>query len=138
MDITLILTILHSAWRWVLVVVTLVAAVFFLVEWLRNRAFNFPDRRMLSIFTNSIDIQVLLGILLLLWSGLTTPIGFPMYRVEHAVTMIIAAIVAHLGVRWRETPMPGRARNLFFVVLATLILIIIGVARLPLGWTVRM
>ncbi len=138
MNLNTILLILHSAWRWVLVIVALIALVFFLIEWLRNREFSFSDRRLMLIYTATLDIQVLLGLILILWSGLTTAIGFPMYRIEHAVTMIIAVIVAHLNIRWRDAPMPARARTFFLLTLASLAIIILGVARLPAGWTFRM
>jgi len=137
-NLNTILLILHSAWRWVLVIVALIALVFFLIEWLRNREFSFSDRRLMLIYTATLDIQVLLGLILILWSGLTTAIGFPMYRIEHAVTMIIAVIVAHLNTRWRDAPMPARARTFFLLTLASLAIIILGVARLPAGWTFRM
>lgn len=138
MDLNTILLILHSAWRWVLLVVALVALVFFLIEWLRNREFSFSDRRLMMIYTTTLDIQVLLGLILIIWSGLTTPIGFPMYRIEHAVIMIIAVIIAHLYTRWRGSPMPARPRTFFLLTLASLAIIVLGVARLPQGWTFRM
>lgn len=138
MDFNLILTILHSAWRWVLVAVAIIALIVFLIEWLQGREFSFSGRRLMRLFTISVDIQVLLGLLLMLWGGLVTAIGFPMFRIEHAVTMIVAAIVAHLGARWSNAPLPARARAYFLIALATLVIIYLGVARLPQGWTVRM
>ncbi len=138
MDLNTLLLILHSAWRWVVVIVALIALVFFLIEWLRNRELGFSDRRLMSIYTITLDVQVLLGLVLIIWSGLTTPIGFPTYRIEHAVTMIIAVIIAHLYSRWRNAPLPARPRTFFLLTLASLVIIILGVARLPAGWTFRM
>ena len=57
-----------------------------------------------------------------------------MFRIEHAVIMIIAAVVAHLHVRWKNADDKTRFRNSLFIILDTLIIIFIGVARLPGGW----
>ena len=54
-----------------------------------------------------------------------------MFRIEHAVTMIIAAVVAHLPVMWKNADDKIRFRNSLFIVLDVLIIIFIGVVRLP-------
>jgi hypothetical protein len=43
------------------------------------------------------DLQATLGLVLFIWSGIAGA-GFPVFRIEHAITMIIAAVVAHLYV----------------------------------------
>jgi uncharacterized membrane protein YphA (DoxX/SURF4 family) len=78
------------------------------------------------------DLQVMLGLILLLWSGFAGA-GFPRYRLEHAVVMIIAAVVAHLNARWRNAENKVRFRNDLFIILATLVLILLGISVLPGG-----
>jgi hypothetical protein len=57
-----------------------------------------------------------------------------MFRIEHAVTMAIAAVVAHLSALWKNADDAKRFRNTLFIILDTLIIVFIGVARLPGGW----
>jgi hypothetical protein len=125
-----ILLMIHSIVRWLIVLVAIVAAVKFALGWLRGGTYGSTDRALASGFTGLIDLQVTLGLILLIWGGLAG-IGFPAYRIEHAVTMIIAAVVAHLHVRWKDSEDKLRFRNSLFIILDVLIIIYIGVARLP-------
>ena len=126
------LLMIHSIVRWLIGVVAAIALVKFAVGWLRGSAFQKMDRGLSSGFSGLIDLQVTLGLILLIWSGLAGA-GFPSFRIEHAVTMIIAAVVAHLPVMWKNAEDKIRFRNSLFIVLDVLIIIYIGVARLPGG-----
>jgi len=65
-----------------------------------------------------------------IWNGAKN--GYwPAYRLEHAITMLIALAIVHLPRRWRKAPAPARYRNDLVVVLVTMLVIIAGVARLP-------
>jgi len=80
------------------------------------------------------DLQLLMGIIFLVWNGLAGA-GFPLYRIEHGVMMLLAAITAHVPMRWRAAPAPVRFRNSLFAVVGALLLVILGVFILPGGWT---
>jgi len=125
-----VLLTIHSVVRWLIVIVAIIAIVKFAIGWLRGGTFSSIDQRLASSFSGLIDLQVTLGLILLIWSGLAGA-GFPMYRIEHAVTMIIAAVVAHLQVRWKNADDKTRFRNSLFIILDTLIIIFIGVSFLP-------
>ena len=125
-----ILLMIHSLLRWLIVIVAIVAAVKFAIGWLRGGAFQAMDRGLSSGFSGLIDLQVTLGLIYLIWNGLAVE-GFPLFRIEHAVAMIIAAAVAHLPARWKNAEDKLRFRNSFFIVLDVLIIIFIGVALLP-------
>jgi len=127
-----ILLIAHSYLRWLIVIVAIIAAVKFAIGWLRGGAFQGMDRGLAAGFSGLIDLQVTLGLIYLVWNGLAGT-GFPMFRIEHAVTMVIAAVVAHLPVRWKNADDKTRFRNSLFIVLDVLIIIFIGVVRLPKG-----
>ena len=129
-----VLLITHSYLRWLIVIVAAIAAVKFALGWLRSGAFKSMDRGLISGFSGLMDLQMTLGLVLMIWSGLAGA-GFPMFRIEHAVTMIIAAVVAHLPARWKNMDDKKRFRNSLFIVLDVLIIIFIGVARLPGGWS---
>ena len=72
---------------------------------------------------------VTLGIIYLLWNGFAQE-GFPAFRIEHAITMIIAAVVAHLPARWKNVDDKTRFRNNLFVIVAVIVLVVIGVSLL--------
>ena len=128
------LLLIHSYLRWLIVVIAIAAIVKFALGWLRGGAFKGMDRGLASGFSGLIDLQVTLGLIFLLWSGFTG-VGFPMIRIEHATTMIIAAVVAHLPARWKNAADKIRFRNTLFCILGALLLIYAGVMRLPGGWT---
>ena len=129
-----ILLSIHSHFRWVILIVALVVIIKFTLGWLRGGAFKGMDRGLASGFSGLVDLQSTLGLILLVWTGLAGA-GFPMYRIEHAVTMIIAAFVGHLSSRWKNADDKTRFRNSLFIVIDVLIIIFIGVARLPGGGT---
>ncbi len=129
-----ILLMIHSILRWLIVIVAVAAIVKFAWGWLRGGAFKGMDRGLVSGFSGLVDLQVTLGIIFLVWSGLAGA-GFPMFRIEHAVTMTIAAVVGHLSMRWKNAGDTLRFRNSLFVVIGVLVIIIVGVAQLPGGWS---
>ena len=125
---------LHSVWRWVVVAIAIVAIVRFAISWLRGARENGMDRALMPAFAGALDLQTLLGITYFIWDGLARNI-WPLYRTEHAGTMLIAVVIAHVGTRrWRRAPNPIRARNYLIVVVVVLLLIGAGISRLPQGW----
>jgi hypothetical protein len=56
------------------------------------------------------------------------------HRIEHAIAMIVAVVVAHLPAMWRKQSDKVRYRNTFFAVVGSLALIFVGIASLPQGW----
>jgi len=78
------------------------------------------------------DLQALFGIIFLLWNGFTGT-GFPIYRIEHGVAMILAAVVAHLPARWKNAVPQIRFRNSLFAVIGSILLVIAGLMVLPGG-----
>ncbi len=129
-----ILLMIHSILRWVILLVAVVAIVKFALGWLRGGKFSGMDRGLSSGFSGLIDLQATLGIVYLVWDGLVQT-GFPRYRLEHAFAMILAAVVGHLASRWKNAEDKIRFRNSLMVVIDVLIIIFIGVAILPGGWS---
>lgn len=120
----------HSLVRWVIEIVSAIALIWFLLVWLRGLRSERLDRGLMAAFSGVIDIQVFLGIIYILWSGFAGA-GFPRYRIEHAIIMIVAAVLAHLSVRWRDSDYRLRARNNLFLILGVMVLVIIGLSRVP-------
>ena len=85
---------LHSLVRWAIVFVGLFALAKFLVGWARKSEFTKNDRRLSAGFSGLMDLQVTLGLIFFIWNGMA--VGFPMFRIEHMVIMLLAAVTAHL------------------------------------------
>jgi len=64
-----ILLTIHSWLRWLILLIAIVASVKFLVGWLSRSLFRGMDRSLMAGYSGLMDLQVTLGILLLLWSG---------------------------------------------------------------------
>lgn len=133
MDLYRIVLTLHSINRWLVLLVGLITIGRFLLVWLRNQQNERLDRVLMSAFTGLMDLQVLLGIIVLLVAGAQQGV-WPRFRFEHATIMIVAAVVVHLSMRWRKASAPVRARNNIIVIIVAFILIFVGVALLPGGW----
>lgn len=123
---------IHSIVRWVIVVVGFVAIAKFLVGWARKSAFGKMDRGLSTSFSGLLDLQVTLGLLYFFLTGFGG-VGFPMFRIEHMVTMLIAVVIGHAPSMFK------RAGNehvvAFYAVIGALVLIMVGVYRLPGGWS---
>ena len=133
MNILSILFYAHSGIRWVLVAAAIAALFLFAYASLGKKSFPKPERIISAAYSGLLDMQVLLGLIFMVWTGLAGA-GFPRFRIEHMVMMILAAVVAHLPSRWRKAETANYHRNTFLAILATLVLIYVGVALLPGGW----
>jgi uncharacterized membrane protein YphA (DoxX/SURF4 family) len=127
-----ILFMAHSGLRYLILLVAAIAVVKFAIGWLQGSEFKGMDRGLTSAFSGLMDLQVTLGLIFLLWDGFTGR-GFPLFRIEHAVVMVIAAVVAHLPMRWKNTEPKRRFRNTLFTIIGSLLLVIVGLLMLPGG-----
>ncbi len=128
-----ILLMIHSIVRWLIVIVAFVAIIKFAVGAFTGGAFKPMDRGLSSGFSGLMDLQVLLGLIYFVWSGIATS-AWPSYRFEHMAVMMVAAVVAHLPARWKNASDKMRFRNALFAVLFALFFVYVGVSRLPGGW----
>lgn len=86
---------LHSFWRWVVLLVVLVAIVRGLMGWLRGGRWEARDRQFALLATTALDIQLLLG--LVLWIGQSRWNDGVFFRIIHPVVMISAIVIAHVA-----------------------------------------
>ena len=124
---------IHSFVRWIIMLVALVAIVKFAIGWAAKSLFKGMDRGLASGFSGLMDLQVLLGLVYFIWNGIAVT-GFPMFRILHMVTMLIAAAVAHLPSRFKAVNDKLRFQYSFLAILASLVLVFIGISFLPNGW----
>ena len=123
-----IILMIHSITRWIIVIVGVIAAAKFALGGLGRTPYRPMDRGLMSGFTGLMDLQLLLGAMMLIGFGLEP------YRLEHALTMLVAVILAHLSVRWRNAADVIKFRNNFLLVVGVFLLIFLGIAVLPQGW----
>ena len=127
-----ILLMAHSGLRWLILLVAAIAAVRFALGWLQGGDFKGMDRGLASAFSGLMDLQATLGLIFLLWNGFSGA-GFPAFRIEHGVIMILAALTGHLPTRWKNAEPKRRFRNTLFAIIGSLLLVIVGLTMLPGG-----
>jgi len=123
---------IHSIMRWIIVAVGFIAIIKFLIGMARKSPFGKMDRGLSSGFSGLMDLQVALGLLYFLITGFGG-VGFPMFRIEHLVTMLLADLVAHAPSMFKRAA--NKHAVAFYAILGALILVVIGVYRLPGGWS---
>ncbi|MFO7664531.1 MAG: hypothetical protein R6X18_18330 [Chloroflexota bacterium] len=121
-----LIRIIHGELRWIIALVALVVIVKYFIGWLGKREYTSLDRGLLVGYTALMDVNLVLGLILLFSYGISG-----MYRIEHAVTMILAVVAAHMTAIWRRSAdTPKKFRNQLLMVLLSLVLVLVGVIRL--------
>ncbi|MGB9754757.1 MAG: hypothetical protein C0183_20345 [Roseiflexus castenholzii] len=99
----------HSYVRWAVVILGALLIVRALTGWLGRRSWDGSVERLGSVFTISMDIQLLLGLLLYgvfsptmqrIFSDFGSAMGDARLRfwaVEHMLMMVVAVVLAHVG-----------------------------------------
>ena len=99
----------HNMFRWLVLIVIVLAVVFALVGWINKRDWNKKDNITGLILTIFMDIQFLVGIILYAVVSPITKAAFSdfgaamknadlrFYAVEHILMMVIALVLVHIG-----------------------------------------
>ncbi len=132
MNLTDILLYAHSGVRWLVVAVALLALLVNLYALARRSSAKDQDglvRDTMRLWTVSLDIQWLLGLVLILAMGV-----FTRPQLEHAFANTLAVAVAHAYMAFRKRPNQTRLiANAATIVIAILI-IVVAVAMIG-GWS---
>lgn len=121
---------LHSGVRWLVVAVTVIALLKVLMGVVQKSKYDELTFRIMLAFSGLITVQWVIGLILLLVKG-----DFDVNnRVEHAAIMTIAVGVSHMHMRFKLLPGALRHRISLAIIVITLVLVFVGVARLPQGW----
>lgn len=126
------LLLVHSFVRWIIILVAVIIIIKFAIGWAANSLFKAMDRGLTSAFSGLMDLQVLLGLIYLIWNGIAVA-GFPTFRILHGVTMIIAAAVAHIPSRFKNLNDKLRFQYSLLAILGSLVLVFIGISFLMMG-----
>lgn len=126
----------HSHLRWVVLALAIVAGLKLLYGWVSASKFQKVDRILAAAYAGAIDLQALLGLIVILWLGTVDGGGgFSRQRLEHGFAMLIAIVLAHLPARWKNAPDSIRFRNTALCIIGSFAIVFIGIATLPGGWT---
>lgn len=88
---------LHNLVRWIVIILAAYALVRAYLGWLGKRAWGPSDRQAGMWFTTSLDVQVLLGVTLLVFDWVTTGSPGLFFLLWHIPLMIVGAVLAHIG-----------------------------------------
>lgn len=122
---------LHGEIRWLVALAAVLTIVKYAAGWLGKADYQRIDRILFSITTGLFDLNLVLGLIMLVGLGG----GLPANRLEHAVTMILAVVVMHSSASWRKSSSSAtKFRNGLLTVLVALVLVFMGVTRLRGGW----
>lgn len=121
---------LHSGVRWIVIVAAVVALVINVYALVSKRP---ADDRLVKngmrFWTISMDVQWLIGIILLLVLGI-----FQRPQIEHAVANTLAVVVAHSAVALRKRPSQTRLIGNIATIVIALLIIIYAVSTVG-GWS---
>jgi hypothetical protein len=100
---------IHSLLRWVVLLAAVFAVARSIAGWSSRRSWTPTDERVSAWFTNSLNIQFLLGVFIFValspfaipalrdWAGTMQNAALRFITVEHQVGMLIAIALAHIG-----------------------------------------
>jgi hypothetical protein len=115
---------LHNITRWVVVILAVIALARAYLGWFGRREWTSQDRTVGVLFTSMLDVQFLLGIVLILMAGFGN-LGALLY--EHIIPMLIAIVLAHIGtarVRRLEKDLDKHRQAAIWYSLAVLVVLI--------------
>jgi uncharacterized membrane protein YfhO len=127
---------LHSLVRWAIVAVGLIAVVILAIRLANKGSFDGLSQGLTAAFSGLMDLQMLLGLIYLIWNGLALGMLFAFgtpfirHRWEHLFVMVLAAAAAHQPSRWKDEPDALRLRNTLLAIVTSLALVAIGVLML--------
>lgn len=133
--------IIHNILRWVIVLAGLAAIVRAFIGWTQKKEWTLLDNRLSLIFTISMDIQFLLGLILYLFLSPVTEVAFEdfgaamansglrFFAVEHLLIMVVALVLAHVArvLAKRAPDDTGKFRSIAIYFTVTMVLIFLGI-----------
>ena len=132
---------IHNILRWVALILVILATSFAVIGWLGKRQWTERDRKIGAFTTIALDIQLLLGLLLyFVLSPLTKTalqdFGAAMgvadlrfFGLEHAIYMVLAVILAHVGSALAKKATESRAKFMRLAIFfgLALLLVLVGI-----------
>jgi hypothetical protein len=117
----------HWTLPWLILILGMYIVVRFARGYMNEAAFTEFDHRLVAVFSGLLDLQAALGLIFFLVTGLGG-IGFPSNRIMHGSVMLVAAIIPHFSPHWAAADDKTRLLNNFFIVLASFLLMLVGLS----------
>jgi len=128
-----IIFVLHSLWRWVVLLLALAAILQALLGWLRQQPWTNLDNRLGLAFTTAFDIQVVLGLIVYLGALTGSHIqrwytdGPGQTFTDHILLMLVALAIAHIArsrAKKAETALSKHRTTAIGFILALLLVVV--------------
>jgi len=124
-----IVRMIHGEVRWLVAIVAIIVIIKFALGLIQKSKYGPMDRGLMSGLVGLIDLNFLLGVILLISRG------FDRQTVEHAGTMFIAVLLAHSNAAWRKSEDSTKLfRNNLILVAVVLVLVFVGVTIIRGGF----
>jgi hypothetical protein len=123
---------LHSVLRWVTVIVAIAALIKFAIGWLGKKPYDGTAKGLRMAYTTLLDIQLVIGGFYLVIASMMGATILP-FRITHTVFMVVAVVLGHLTSLGKDKGDTIRYRNGFLFLLASVLVVLIGVSLLPGG-----
>ena len=120
----------HWIIPWLILALGMYILVKFVRGYLDNCAYTNTEHRLFIIFRNLMKIQGVTGLIYFIWSGFVTH-SIPVYRISHGITMLVAILILRFGARWKNEADATRYLNNFYVLLASFLIMLVGIALVP-------
>jgi hypothetical protein len=114
---------LHNVLRWLILIAALIVLLKYFIGWFSQKKWQRSDHLLGITFTSLIDLQLLTGIILYFFISPITKTAFRdfgaamnnadlrFYAVEHAIMMLIAVVLIHIG--WSRSKKAASDRTKF-------------------------
>lgn len=120
----------HWVIPWFILALGMYTIVRFVRGYIDRQAFTQAEHRLFVVFRNLMKIQGITGLVYVVWSGLITH-SLPTYRITHGIMMFVAAIILPLASRWKNEDDATRYLNHFYLMLASFLIMLVGLALVP-------
>ena len=140
---SLVLT-LHSWLRWAILVTVVIGLVRSVLGWLGEKDWGFSDTRVARVVVSLIDTQILFGLVMYVFLSPITHAAFDDFRaamknapiryfaVEHGVTALLTAAVAHIGsVKARRAANGALSHRNFSIAMGVCLLLLLATIPWP-------
>ena len=146
MSVYTVLRLVHSYWRWAVLVAAVIVFARALAGMTSSRAWTASDQRAARLFITTLDVQFVLGIVLYFgfspfWMStiqsfretMQAPVA-RFFGVEHETAMVLAMAAVHVG--WGRAARAADARRKYGTLIVTL-LIFFAIAAWAIPWPGR-
>jgi len=122
---------IHWLLPWLILLVGMYSIIRFVRGYINEHTFTDTDSRLMAVFTGLLDLQATAGLVYFLLSRFNG-IRYPHSVSLHAFVMFVAAVIPHFARVWKNADSPTRYLNNFYLLLASFLLMLVGLSLVPM------